>query len=354
MKRIAILLLIAILAFSLTATSLAAPTPAAAATARTYTVWVGAENVPGGLGVMAFFPETLRIHVGDTVLWQQVTHEIHTVTFLAGTPEPVLIVDAPAGQASPLMINPQAAFPTVPAGGLYDGSTYANSGIMSTDPGQPTQFSLTFTQAGSFKYICLVHGVMMSGTIIVVDPSVKIPTPAQIAKLAKLTMKLKLARARVLIGKATSKIPHKVNNADGTTTYTVLIGWAKGQSELMRFFPRKLVVHPGDTVNFMLSPTNDAPHTVTFLNGADDIPFIVPVPNPPGPPYLLVNPEILAPIQPGVPLTSTGIFSSALMGAGPGPTSYTFTIGATSGSLSYQCVLHDTSGMQGLLKVVPR
>jgi plastocyanin len=169
----------------------------------------------------------------------------------------------------------------------------------------------------------------------VVGPSVKIPTPTQIAKLAKLTMKLKLARARVLIGKATSKIPHPVHNADGTTTYTVLIGWAKGQSDLMRFFPRKLVVHPGDTVNFMLSPTNDAPHTVTFLNGADDIP------------------AILGPTQPGVPLTGTGIFASPLMGAGPGPTSYSFTIGDTLGDLPYQCVLHDTSGMQGLLKVVP-
>jgi plastocyanin len=253
-----------------------------------------------------------------------------------------------------LMINPVAAFPTVPAGGMYDGSTYANSGIMSTDPGQLTQFSLTFTQAGNFTYECLVHGVMMSGTIMVVNPSVPIPTPAMVSNQAKRTLILKLARAQMLIGTAMSKVPHPQHNANGTTTYTVLIGWAKGQSELMRFFPKKQVVHPGDTVVFMLSPTNDAPHTVTFLNGADDIPFIVPVPNPPGPPYLLVNPEILAPIQPGVPLTNTGIFSSALMGAGPGPTSYILTIGATSGSLSYQCVVHDTSGMEGVLKVVPK
>ena len=122
----------------------------------------------------------------------------------------------------------------------------------------------------------------------------------------------------------------------------------------MRFIPAKLVVHPGDTVNFMLSTTNDAPHTVTFLNGAPDISFIVPIPNPPGPPILLINPDVLAPLNPGQLLTGSGIFSSGLLQPVVGPTSYSWTIGDISGNLPYQCILHDTSGMTGMLKVVPK
>jgi plastocyanin len=106
----------------------------------------------------------------------------------------------------------------------------------------------------------------------------------------------------------------------------------------------------------MLSPANDAPHTVTFLNGAPDISFITPVPNPDpnGPPILLINPEVLGPINPGQPLTLTGIYSSGLLIPGvPGLTSYTLQIGDISGNVPYECLLHDTSGMEGLLKVVP-
>jgi plastocyanin len=101
---------------------------------------------------MAYFPATLHIHVGDKVLWQQNTHEIHTVTFLAGTPEPVLIMPAPDPfPPGSLMLNPQVAFPSAPPDGMYGGTTYANSGVMSTDPGNPIQFSLTFTQQGTFS-----------------------------------------------------------------------------------------------------------------------------------------------------------------------------------------------------------
>jgi plastocyanin len=288
------------------------------------------------------------------VVWQQNTHEIHTVTFLAGTPAPELIVPAP-GNFPPgsLMINPEAAFASAPSNGMYDGSSYANSGIMSTDPGQPTQFSLTFTQPGTFDYLCLVHGEMMSGTVVVDAASVTIPSPAAVLAQAQKTMVQQLARANALFGEAMSQVPAPVHNPDGTTNYTVLIGWSQGQYDLMDFFPGKLVVHPGDTVNFMLSSANDAPHTVTFLNGAPDISFITPI-APPFPPILLINPEVLMPINPGQPLTTTGIYSSGLLNPiGPGPKSYSLTIGDTSGNIPYECLLHDTSGMEGLLTVVP-
>jgi plastocyanin len=345
------------LAFLFAATSLAMPVAASANSPQTYTVLVGAENLSRASGVMAYFPDTLHIHVGDTVLWKQNTHEIHTVTFLDGTPLPLLLVPTPDGfTPAGLMLNPQAAFSSVPLNGIYDPKTYANSGVMSTDPGNPTQFSLTFTKKGTFSYLCLVHGEMMSGTVVVEASSVNIPSPAVVSAQAQKTIKQQLAHANGLFGKAMSQVPPPQHNPDGTKSYTVLIGWSQGQYDLMDFFPGKLVVHPGDTVTFMLSSTNVLfPHTVTFLNGAPDISFIIPIPNPPGPPILQINPDVLNPINPGQPLTRNGIYSSGLLNPlGPGPTSFTLTIGNMSGKISYQCLLHDTSGMVAMLKVVPK
>lgn len=356
MKRFPIFNIVLVLTFLFSAIGLALPRAVYASTVQTYTVLVGAENVDRKSDVMAFFPATLHIHVGDTVLWKQNTHEIHTVTFLAGEAMPVLIVPTPDGfNPAGLMLNPKVAFPAAPQDGKYDGSTYANSGVMSIDPGQPTEFSLTFTKEGSFPYVCVVHGMMMSGTVVVEPASVSNPSPAVVSAQAKHSIAMQLANANGLFGAAMSNVPKPQKNADGTTSYTVLIGWSQGQYDLMDFFPEKLVVHPGDTVTFELSSTNtEAPHTVTFLNGAPDIEFITPIPNPPGPPVLLVNPEVLMPLKPGQPLTRTGIYSSGLLNPlGPGPYSYTLKIGDISGNISYVCVLHDTAGMEAMLKVVP-
>lgn len=319
-------------------------------TPHTYTVLVGAENVNRGVGIMAFFPGTLTVHVGDTVTWKVQTHEIHTVTFLGDRSMPDLLVQAPAPYPpGALMLNPDVAFPVVPAGGLYDGTSYANSGILSTDPGQLTDFSLTFTQTGVFPYVCVVHGMMMSGTITVVGPSVAVRSPGEVLEAAKREMNVQLARGNRLFGLGRAQVPAPVHNPDGTTTHTVVIGFSQGQVDLMGFFPRKLVVHPGDTVNFVLGPTDVAPHTVTFLNGGPDIPLVVGQP-----PVLLFNPEIVFPSQAGVPLSRTGLYNSGLLDPTNGPTSYSLQIGDQLGTYEYECLLHDTSGMTGILVVVPK
>jgi plastocyanin len=357
MKRLPVFSIMLVLSIVFSAIGLAMPSVASASTAQTYTVLVGAENVGKKTNVMAFFPATLHIHVGDTVVWKQNTHEIHTVTFLAGAAMPGLLVPTPSGfNPAGLMLNPQVAFPAAPQGGQYDGSTYANSGIMSTDPGQPTQFSLTFTKAGTFPYVCVVHGMMMSGSVVVEASTASIPSPAIVSMQAQQAISLQLANTYALYGAALAKVPAAQMNPDGSKHYTVLIGWSQGQYDLMDFIPNNLAVHPGDTVTFMLSSTNkEAPHTVTFFNGGADISFITPVPNPPGPPVLLINPQVLMPINAGKPLTTTGVYSSGLLNPlGPGPYSYTLKIGDISGNINYECILHDTSGMDAILQVVPK
>lgn len=335
------------------ATSARAP----ASSSETYTVMVGWENPHMGIGIMAYFPDSITIHVGDTVHWLQNSNEIHTVTFLAGTdPAPLIIPAALAGlppTPSPIIFDPIAVDPAVPVNGLYDGTTYANSGLMGREPGQAQEFSLTFTTEGTYDYMCLVHGMTMSGEVTVVGEDTDIPSPNQAMAHGRQQMAEKLAQVPAVIRAANMQIEPPVINGDGTATYHVVIGYGEGQIDLMRFFPNKLVVRPGDTVIWEMSAYNDAPHTVTFLNGAEEPSLVIAVPQQGGPPVLYLNPAVLFPQQPGADLTREGIYSSGVMNPIPG-TTYTLVIGdMTPGLERYSCLLHDSSGMEATLVVVP-
>lgn len=322
---------------------------------QTYTVLVGSENPRLGVSIMSYFPGRLMVHVGDTVHWVANSHEIHTVTFNAGDPLPDFILPAPAGMASPIQINPLAGFPNAPADGMFDGTTFVNSGLMSTDPGQVRTFDLTFTQTGTFTYVCLVHGMMMSAEIDVVDASVPVPSPAQVRGMAGMEMFRAWMPVGGVLADAYRHMVPPVQNSDGTTTYTVNVGWSSGVIDVMRFFPSRLAVKPGDTVVWKLSEADAAPHTVTFLNGNPDPDLVTPVPQPNGPPILLLNPAVVFPSQAvldKVPLNRTDYFNSGLMNPGdPNTSTFSLTIGNISGRISYMCLLHDTSGMVGSLYV---
>jgi plastocyanin len=322
---------------------------------NTYTVLVGAEHVAQGASVVGYFPTTLSIHVGDTVHWQRNANEIHTVTILAGTPLPPLNVPAPPGQPSPLMRNPLLAFPAAPANGRYDGTTYATSGIFGPDPNiyqGVKAFDLTFTKPGTYNYVCGVHGVRMSGQIIVVDRGQHIPSPHHVHAHARRLIAQALAGVPAALAKAKAEVPPPTANPDGTTTFHVLVGFSVGQLDLLHFFPRHLTVHPGDTVDWKFTMEDVPRHTVTFLNGNPDPDDLLVVPQPKGPPLLLVNPEVLFPQNVGKPLTRQGIYSSGIVLPRPAPI-LSLKIGDIRGHEPYKCLLHDTSGMTARLHIVP-
>jgi plastocyanin len=352
---------------TITLTVLAALSPAFASTtakqpsstvAQTYTVTVGWENPREGIGINAFFPETVSIHVGDTVHWVLNTNEIHTVTFLAGTKIPALIV--PAAQVglpsspSPLVFNPTAVNPAGPSNGKYDGSVYANSGLMGRSEGQVQEFDLAFTSPGTYDYVCIVHGSMMSGQIVVVAPSTHIASPRQVAIEAHRQIAQQRVKVPSVLAAARDQIKPDTKNADGTVTHTVMIGYADGQIDLMKFFPDRLTVAAGDTVKWEMSPSNMAPHTVTFLNGEQEPELVIPVSQPSGPPVLYANPAVFFPSQPTPKLTRMGIYNSGVMDPVPG-TTFTLVIGDVSaGPQPYMCLLHNESGMEASLTICPR
>jgi plastocyanin len=347
------LLTVFLLTLGLATTAVAKPST----TPRTYTVLVGAESAKRGVDVMSYFPASVTIRVGDSVRWVQNSNEIHTVTFLGGAALPDFVVPAASislpASPSPLVFNPLATTPVSPSGGLGDTTTWANSGLMGTEPGQVRSFRLAFTAAGTYHYICIVHGMMMQGTITVVGTGTHVMNPGQVRALGQAQIAREMAKAPAVIRAAKRHIKPAVKNVDGTMTRFISMGFSKGKIDLMHFFPSKLHVRAGDKVVWTMSPTNDAPHTVTFLNGQPEPALVVPVKQLSGPPVFYINPGTLFPSQPTADLTRSGLYSSGLMNPIPGST-FTEVIGSvTPGPLRYLCLLHDTSGMKGTLVVLP-
>ncbi len=137
-------------------------TPASAAKAgggTAYTFIAGGETQ--NAAVMQYTPASYDIKVGDSITWASNGNIPHTVTF--GPP--------PAG-------DPFAATPNVPTGG-FDGSQPANSAIIGVGYPAGQTFTLTFTKAGSYHYICLLHAAQgMVGVVNVAAAAAPSATPA--------------------------------------------------------------------------------------------------------------------------------------------------------------------------------
>ena len=134
------------------------------AAARVYHVQSGYDNGTRKEGALAFFPERLSIHVGDTVIWSPGFHNV------AFGPPAVLaqmhagfVVPQPQKQGPPLLtLNPRVVYPS--GGQTYDGTGVVNSGLLIAP--KPHPFALTFTKPGTYHYQCSIHHGM-EGTITV-------------------------------------------------------------------------------------------------------------------------------------------------------------------------------------------
>ena len=150
----------------------------------------GGSNVRAGndtkeVSLFTFFPADVAVKVGESVRWTQTSgrNEIHTVTFgpmdyLKGLGETFVAPDPASPPDGPptLVVNPLVAYPSEsPVAGApsYDGANHGNgflnSGIMDDDSGSPfgKQFEVKFTKAGTYGYLCIVHGPDMSGKVTV-------------------------------------------------------------------------------------------------------------------------------------------------------------------------------------------
>jgi plastocyanin len=275
-----------------------------------------------------FAPAVTTINVGDTVTWRLDSTEFHTVTFLAGQPEPDFVQPGADG----VFLN-QAA--VLPAGGTsYDGTTYTNSGLMMHGgPGpEPPTYSLTFPKAGRYDYVCIVHPGM-SGTVVVNGPG---QTGADTQTSAD-------ARARDEVNATLGKdaISVIMSNAGELPAEGVTAGLAMGAGtatvDVQRFFPPRVSIHAGDSLTWINK--SQAPHTVTFLGDQPPPPVVVVQPQPQGPPRFQLNPDMLLPAGNPNAYDGSGYLNSGFTEPGPNGT---FTVTFTQpGTYDYLCLLHE-------------
>jgi len=134
-----------------TAGALASQPIAQEANADGTTTWSPA--IVGGMfgtsDVQQFFPASLNIGVGDTVVWESTVATPHTVTFPAGPPPfPADMMDPLAEETFLSPSGPNTAFA---------GSGFVHSGVIGLNWPAGQSYEVTFTQPGSYEYICLLH-----------------------------------------------------------------------------------------------------------------------------------------------------------------------------------------------------
>ena len=151
---------------ALVAAALISAAAPAAASATEWTGMVGAQGPDLTHTALSFLPNEFWIHAGDTIRFQFVTAELHTVSFLKPSqPRPPAF--------SNFGIN-GGVFVGCP-GTTPDGSSVTNASCVTSGIGEAGQsYRVSFPSAGNFKLVCLVH-VRMTGAIHVLPPSETLP-----------------------------------------------------------------------------------------------------------------------------------------------------------------------------------
>lgn len=299
---------------------------------------VGAQSADKGKQALAFFPNELWVHAGDSVKWTFVADEIHTVSFLRTIPS--LQIRLPRQVGCP--------------GFTVDGSSFTGVACVSSDALLSGQtYTVRFPTAGNFKLVCLVH-VDMTGVVHVLNLAETLPhDQAFYDRQAEIERDELLSDASRLQGRGIDTAERTSENevTAGISEVVATTGGGPHTSAVFRFLRGTMNVHVGDTVEWTnLGPL--VPHTVTF--GIE--PPVLPSPSANvttdsdgslhavvGSPTDNVHSGFLV----AAPQERVGLAQSPL-----GVTRFRVTFTAP-GTFRYICALHDDLGMVGKVIVRP-
>lgn len=306
------------------------------------TVWratVGAQSNDKGHQALAFLPNEIWIHAGDSVMWQWDADEIHTLSFLSpGTTRQPF----PFGCGHPPATVVCATDPAT-----VDGL----SPCVSTPPLVKAQtFTVDFPRAGNFEIVCLVHP-NMTGVVHVLASTAPLPHnqlfyDAQAAD-----------RGRDLLSDDRHEMDHDMDHAMhgsprlvtagiGEVTAT---GGGSNTVSVLRFLDGSVVIQAGDTVEWTnLDPAT--PHTITFgTEPADPMPPSANViQDSDGARHVVINSptdSASSGFIAAAPQERTGLAQAPL-----GATRFRVTF-PNKGVYPYICALHDDLGMKGTITV---
>lgn len=299
------------------------------ARAQDWRVQVGAQSQDKGKQVLAFLPNEIWIHAGDSITFTIATNEPHTITFLK-----------PGQVRTPFSVGCPG---TTPSGASEDGSSCVNSGELSNGQG----YSVTFPTPGNYKLVCLVHANMTS-VVHVLEASLPLPHDQSFYDAQAMDMQDDMLSSAGQMDNDSDSSPMGVTAGTGEIVAT---GGGSDTLSVMRFMQPVKVVHVGDTVEW----TNDDPvtaHTITF--GAEPANPIPPSSN------VTVDPDGAR--HATVSSTTDNVHSGFIVAAPqdqtglpqplPGVTHFRVTF-TKQGTFKYECVLHDDLGMLGEVIVLP-
>src|SRR5579863_4501113 len=294
---------------------------------------------------VAFLPNEIWIHAGDSITWTFNSGDIHTVSFLT------------VGQVYPFD-DTQGCPPITPSGSPFDGSSCVSSAPLVS--GQT--YEVIFPKAGNYEIVCLVHGQMF-GTIHVLDPSLSLPhDQAFYDEQAKEQLKelLEDADRRQQHAEHMHSIGDMFSAKVSSHTKSVTAGvgeiaaTAGGQQSLsvVRFLDGNVTIHVGDTVEWSnLDP--EIGHTITFGTIPQDLI------DPSCSPNCVVTTDPDGALHAIITSTQENVHSgliAALLEDEPGfpqgavypPTRFRITF-TTPGTYPYVCAFHDNLGMDGTI-----
>ena len=301
---------------------------AALAQADTWQLQAGAQNGDKGVQALAFLPNEIWIHAGDSITWTFPADEPHTVSFLRpGQTRLAFAVGCPGVTANP---------------SGFDGSTCVNSGVLVD--GQT--YTVSFPVAGNFKLVCLVHA-NMTATVHVLSLSTPLPHGQSYYDQQANRERSKLF-SDLRATAHTDGSSHTVAAGTGK-----IIGTPGGSdsASVMRFMNATKVIHVNETVEW-ISAEAVANHTITF--GTEPTNPIPPSPN--------VTVDVDGARHATISSPSDSVHSGFIgpapqerVGLPQAPLSATrFRVTFTQpGEYHYICALHDELGMVGVIIVLP-
>ena len=302
-------------------------------------VTAGAQSTDHGTQALAFLPNEIWVHPGDSITWTFPSDEIHTVTFLSTVPiaeiRPPFPVGCPPGP--PPGITPDNS--------PFDGTTCVNAG---PSAGGQT-YTVNFPSPGNYKLVCLVHENM---TAVVHVQSGTLPhDQAFYDQQAAAERNALLSDTDHHTGNSHSGHSHGSNVVTAGIGEAVATAGGSQSLSIVRFLHPATVVHVGEIVEW----TNEdpaTPHTITFGDQAGN-------PIPPSPNVFVdadgarhaainsIHDRVHSGFIVAAPQERIGLAQAPL-----GVTRFRITF-THAGTFPYLCVLHDNLGMKGEVIVLP-
>ncbi len=277
-----------------------------AASPVTYTVAVGSFT-PYGIEVLAFGPQTLKVHRGDTVKW------------LLGGPHNIHFHDAPLKLTikskidgkDVVELNPEILMPTVKSGDKQQAG--ANSGLpLGPPPGnEPPSFSLVMDLApGSYTYICDIHPGMI-GFIQVEEDATAVSSPDEVTVQGKKEFDSAIANAEKGWLELLKKPAMPAKDGAEVAPYAEF-----GTAIVSQFFPQVTTIQPGLTVTWKMPAGIISPVAINFPLSGPMMPPAMPMMDSNKMPHFVLGPDLIANIQSGADFPKDGVVHSGILEGG--------------------------------------